>query len=74
VCRFSILFAGPPRSLLFHHRHPGAIHEHIEHRNRLPHDYRQVQLHGAFDLLLVAGGEIRADGFCGPLHGLGGHL
>jgi len=74
VCRLSILFAGPPRSLLFHYRHPCAIHERIERRNRLPHDHRQVQLHGAFDLLLLAGGEIRADGFRSPLHGLGGHL
>ena len=50
---FALLFADPSLGLFFHHGNSRAIHEHIENRNRLPHDHRQVQLHGVLDGRLV---------------------
>jgi hypothetical protein len=71
---FALLFADPSLGFFFHHGDSRAIHEHVENRNRLPHDHRQIQLHGALNLVVLARGDVRADSLDGPLHGFGGHL
>src|SRR6185369_79586 len=64
----------PSHRLFRHHRHSCSIHLHIQDRNRLADDDRQVQLHGSPDLFLLVRGDVRPDGFRRSLHGFGGYL
>jgi hypothetical protein len=46
----------------------------IKNRDGFTEDYRQIELYGAIDLLLLAPGDISADGFGYTFNGLGGDL
>ena len=70
----SIDFALAPFGLLFHHRHAGPIHLHIQNQYRLADHHRQMQLDRALYLFLLAVRDIRSDGFCDALHRFGRHL
>ena len=72
--RLAVRLALPTHRLFLHHGHSRPIHLHIQDRNWLADDDRQVQLHGSLNLLLLARGDILSDGFRRPLHGFGGHL
>jgi hypothetical protein len=64
--------AFPAHRFFLHHRHSRPIHLHIQNPHRLTDDDRQVQLHGALNLLLLTRGDILSDGFRRPLHGFAG--
>ena len=53
-----------PGGFFFYHRHSGSIHFYVQNRNRLAHDDRQIQLHGALNVRLLVRGD--------ALHRLGG--
>jgi len=59
----AIEFAFAAGRLLFNYRHARAVHLKIEDRNWFAHDDRQIQLHGAVDLLLLASRDIGTDVF-----------
>jgi hypothetical protein len=67
-------FAFPPHGLFLHHRHASPVHLHIQDRNGIADDDRQVQLYGPLDLLLLALCSIFAYRFRRALHRLGGEL
>ena len=52
----------------FDDRHSGSIHLDVKDGYRLTDDDGQIQLHGALDLLLLAGGDILSDRLRGALH------
>lgn len=59
---------------LLHHGHASSIHLEIKNGDRFTHDYGQIQLHGAIDLLLLALCDVSADRFDRSRDGLGGDL
>ncbi len=70
----AIGFSLAPIGLFLHHRHTGSVHLHVQDRNRLTHDYGQVQLDGLANLVLLGGGDISTDRLGCALHRFGGHL
>jgi hypothetical protein len=74
VRRQTIELAFAARGLLLHYGHAGAVHLDIENGNGLAHDDRQIELHGAIDLLLLLQCNVCADRFGHALHRLGGDL
>ena len=72
--RLAVRLALPAHRLFLHHRYARPIHLHIQDRNRFPHHDRQIQLHGALNLPLLALSDVASDGLRGALHRLGGHL
>ena len=72
--RLAVGLAFPAHGLFLHHRHSGPVHLHIQDRNGLADDDRQIQLHGPLDLLLLTRDDTISDGFCGALHGFGSNL
>ena len=72
--RLAIGLALPAHRLLFHHWHSSSVHLHIQDRNRLTDDDRQIQLHGPLDLPLLVCCDVFSDRFRRPLHSFGCHL
>src|SRR5204863_9915617 len=60
VSRLPIGLAFASLSLFLHYRHPGAVHLHIQDRNRLD---GQIQLDGSLNLALLVFRNIATDGF-----------
>jgi len=66
--------AFPALGFLLHHGHAGAVHLDIKNGNELANDDRQIELHGALDLLLLATRNVGANGFGHAFHGFGSDL
>jgi hypothetical protein len=72
--RLAVRLALPADGLFLHHGHSGPIHLHIQNRNRLPHNDRQIQLDGLLYFLPRASRDIAPDGLRRALHRFGCNL
>ena len=72
--RLTIGLAFPRYGLFLHYGDAGPVHLHIQDGNGFADDHRQIQLHGALNLLLLPMRKIFSDRFRRALHGFGGDL
>ncbi len=70
----SVHFAGPARGLFFDQGYSGAVPLHLPEGKGFSHDGRQIQLHGAVQVCLLAPRDVAADGLRRTFHGWGAHF
>jgi hypothetical protein len=74
VCWRAVGFAFAPLGFFLCYRPASAVHLHIQNRNWLCYDQRQIQLHSFANLTLLSGGNIGSDSLGRALDRLGRYL